>query len=116
VEAVQEFNSRYAKNLPQKLKMLDDFAALLAEVHEIWPPIVANLIITSTLNLVTALLLERETAGMKISRDAISYPYFTRNMSGASDAYSLFAFPPGLPIRCYVQAIPDMVLFVNNVK
>lgn len=37
-------------------------------------------------------------------------------MSGASDAYALFVFPPDVPIQSYIQAIPDMVLFINNVK
>lgn len=37
-------------------------------------------------------------------------------MSGASECYALFTFPPGLPLNSFVQALPDMMTYINNVK
>jgi len=51
----------------QKNPVLDDFADLLYNVSEHWPNrVVSNLIVTSTLNLVNALLLESETQEMRV--------------------------------------------------
>lgn len=37
-------------------------------------------------------------------------------MSGASETYALFMFPPGQPLPHYLQALPDLMIFINNGK
>lgn len=37
-------------------------------------------------------------------------------MSGASEAYALFVFPPELPLQSYVQALPDIRVILNQGK
>lgn len=37
-------------------------------------------------------------------------------MSGASEAYALFVFPPKTPFEAYIQALPEMMVFINNGK
>jgi hypothetical protein len=37
-------------------------------------------------------------------------------MSGAADSYALFAFPPDLAVKHYIQSLPEMTVFVNNMK
>lgn len=39
-----------------------------------------------------------------------------RVVSGAGDAYTLFAFPPEIPLHCYMHGIPDIRSFCNNGK
>lgn len=46
----------------------------------------------------------------------VRYPTFSRRMSGAADAYGLFAFPRTLRLDSYVQALPEMINYINNVK
>lgn len=48
--------------------------------------------------------------------EAVNYPAFCRNMSGVSQAYALFVFPPDLPVHSFIQALPDIMGFVNYVK
>ncbi|KIJ29346.1 hypothetical protein M422DRAFT_188608, partial [Sphaerobolus stellatus SS14] len=114
VEAVTEFNERFVSSREQKGKLLDDFASLLIEVPTHFCKIASNIIITATLNLVTALLIEQEAKKLKLEKAAEKYATFTRVMSGASEAYALFAFSPEIPISVYVQALPDLMVFINN--
>lgn len=37
-------------------------------------------------------------------------------MSGASETYALFMFPPELPLKTYLQALPDCMVYINNGK
>ncbi|KIY51852.1 terpenoid synthase [Fistulina hepatica ATCC 64428] len=114
VESVREFNHRFVTGQKQRHWLLDHFAALLLEMPNLWGPVVANMMTTSTLNLVTALSLEHELQGVTLESDAVRYPTFARVMSGASETYALFAFPPELPLRSYLQALPDLMIYINN--
>jgi hypothetical protein len=37
-------------------------------------------------------------------------------MSGASETYGLFAFPNSIPVQSYIQALPELMIFINNGK
>lgn len=37
-------------------------------------------------------------------------------MSGASESYALFSFPNTIPVEHYIQALPEIVIFINNGK
>lgn len=37
-------------------------------------------------------------------------------MSGVAEAYSFMVFPREIPLNDYIQAIPEMTLFIHNVK
>lgn len=67
VQAVHDFNQRFLRNEPQEDLVLDAFSKMLSvELPAIYGTFASNIIITSTLNLVTALLLEHETRGMEV--------------------------------------------------
>ncbi|EDR03562.1 uncharacterized protein LACBIDRAFT_331339 [Laccaria bicolor S238N-H82] len=116
IELVYCFNERFILCQPQDDPVLDGFASLLREFPQHFGRVVSNIMTTSTLNLVTALLLEHETQNMKSSLDAHNYPTFSRVMSGASETYALFAFPPQIPMPFYIQALPEDMMFINNVN
>lgn len=44
------------------------------------------------------------------------FPTFARVMSGASETYALFIFPPELALTAYLQALPDLMVYINNGK
>ncbi|KAF8649384.1 hypothetical protein AX16_005825 [Volvariella volvacea WC 439] len=115
ITLVRDFNEKFIANKPQANKTLDGFAHMLREdTPRLFHKVVSNIIITSTLNLVTALLLENETQGMKLQHSAVGYPTFSRVMSGASEAYALFSFPKELPLQSFIQALPEMMIYINN--
>jgi hypothetical protein len=58
VEIVAEFNERFTRNEPQGNSVLDLFSSLLREMPSRFGRVQSNIMVTSTLNLVTALLLE----------------------------------------------------------
>ena len=37
-------------------------------------------------------------------------------MMGDSMAYVIFTFPPDIPLASYVQILPNMVDYINDVK
>lgn len=37
-------------------------------------------------------------------------------MSGASETYTLFIFPPQLPLSWKLEALPDCMVYINNGK
>ncbi|KAG1782231.1 isoprenoid synthase domain-containing protein [Suillus placidus] len=110
------FNERFMRCSPQEDSVLDAFAELLRETPKHFQRITSNIIVTSILNAVTAFLLEQETEGMTLSRVAHNFPTFCRIMSGAADSYALFAFPPDLAVKHYIQSLPEMTVFVNNMN
>ncbi|KAF7312995.1 Terpenoid synthase [Mycena kentingensis (nom. inval.)] len=114
VEAVSMFNQRFLEHAPQADPVLDVFAQILLEIGDHYERVVSNIMVTSTLNAVTALTLEYKTQGMTMGRRALGYPTFTRVMSGASEAYSLFIFPHNLALPSFIQTMQQMMVFINN--
>lgn len=72
IDAVQQFNHRFITRQPQANDLLDHFADLLLEMPAIFGTIVANMMTTSTLNLVTALSIENEFEAVKVSLSPLS--------------------------------------------
>ncbi|KAH0831846.1 isoprenoid synthase domain-containing protein [Lanmaoa asiatica] len=108
------FNERFIRNEPQGNGVLDAFADIMRRASELYHPVASHLITTSTLNFVTANLLEHETRSMKISSAAHQYPTYQRTMSGVAEAYAFMVFPREVPLNDYIQAIPEMTQFIHN--
>lgn len=92
----------------------------MKETWDHWDPILANLIVTSTMDCVTSNLLDtrQEFQNMPITREGTSFPYFFRNMSGITTAYACFSYPKTIypDIGLFLEALPDMALYVNIVN
>ncbi|KII85786.1 hypothetical protein PLICRDRAFT_295925 [Plicaturopsis crispa FD-325 SS-3] len=114
VSAVSEFNERFICRQPQKDKVLDDLADLLVRLPEYFGRIPANIVVSSALDFITALLLEHETQGMTLDPHAKNWPEFSRRMSGTGEACVVWIFPVDVPLRAYAQGIRDMVIFINS--
>ncbi|KAJ7438342.1 terpenoid synthase [Mycena latifolia] len=114
VGAVSAFNQRFFEHAPQGDPVLDCFAQVLLELGAHFERVVSNIMVTSTLNAVTALTLEYKTAGMIMSPCALGYPTFSRVMSGASEAYALFIFPRDVMLPAFVQTLQQVMIFINN--
>ncbi|KAN0074715.1 Isoprenoid synthase domain containing protein [Tylopilus felleus] len=113
---VYRFNDRFIRNEPQGCGVLDAYADVLRRASDLYRPVGSHLITTATLNFVAANILEYETKTMKISSAAQRYPVYQRTLSGVAEAYSFMVFPWEVPLNDYIQAIPDMTLFIHNVN
>ena len=56
------------------------------------------------------------TPRFKVNKCATSYPRWLRTMMGVSTAFVVFTFPPDIPLAVYVQTIPRMVNYIDDVK
>ena len=52
---------------------------------------------------------------MYITQDGAKFPYYFRAMSGMDIAYAIFCYPKAMypDIGCFIEAIPDMGIFIN---
>ncbi|KAG2151403.1 isoprenoid synthase domain-containing protein, partial [Suillus clintonianus] len=111
---VYRFNERFMNCQPQGHPVLNTLDGLLREVACYYSSPVSNFIVASSLNFVSSILLDNETKDMPISPQAPSYPEYSRLLSGLADAYGLFIFPSTLPLREYVQCMPDVIIIINH--
>ena len=111
---------------------LDGLDRPLREINNHYHCIQANVILTASLNFVTARVLEFDYVERmdelkfdvykliniisQVSPHAKSYTSFLRNLSGNAEAFAMFTFPPEVPVKSYVQAVPDLCLFLNYFK
>ncbi|KAK0467090.1 uncharacterized protein EV420DRAFT_665038 [Desarmillaria tabescens] len=89
------------------------FCYLMTEAPKCFPNHPAsNIVITGTLNFVTAASLDYRTQGMKMSASAKRYATFTRSISGVADVMGVFIFPTSVPVTAYISALPDLMVFM----
>ncbi|KAK0467078.1 uncharacterized protein EV420DRAFT_664438 [Desarmillaria tabescens] len=89
------------------------FCYLMTEAPKCFPNHPAsNVVITGTLNFVTAASLDYRTQGMKMPASAKRYTTFTRNISGIADVMGVFIFPTSVPVTAYIAALPDLMVFM----
>ena len=69
---VQQFNSRFTLHQPKENAVLDALSNLLLEMPDRFDSIVANIMIASTLNLVTAALLEDQLESISVSHQHLN--------------------------------------------
>ncbi|KAG2362240.1 hypothetical protein BDR07DRAFT_1485034 [Suillus spraguei] len=108
------FNERFMNCESQEHPVLNALDGLLREVPCHYHAPVSNLIITSALNFVSSILLDNQTHDMPISPQAPSYSEYSRLLSGLADTYGFCIFPSTLPLREFVQCMPDLTIVINH--
>ncbi|KAF8897324.1 hypothetical protein BD779DRAFT_1490231 [Infundibulicybe gibba] len=103
---VREFNALFLGNRKQHHPLLDAFAILLRTTSEHFSDICAAMIITSTLDYISALIVEQEQQDAVVHTAAANYPSYLRYLTGVARPYSLFLFPPNIPLQTYIQVLP----------
>ncbi|KAG1839706.1 terpenoid synthase [Suillus tomentosus] len=111
---VYHFNERFVNSQPQGNAMLNALDVISREITCLYSPLVSNLITVSVLNYMSSNCLDYETKDMQISPKAPLYPGYSRCLSGLPDAYGFFTFPSMLPIREYIQCMPEIGIIVNH--
>jgi hypothetical protein len=110
---VYSFYERFASNQSQGDPVLRAFDALLRDVVCYYSSPVSNLIIASVFDFISSILIDNETKDMQILPETRSYPDYMRTLSGIPTAFSLFIFPSMLPLREYIQCMPDLANVIN---
>ncbi|KAG6832193.1 hypothetical protein H0H87_002303 [Tephrocybe sp. NHM501043] len=111
------FQHRYLFSLPQLDPVLDAFAAVLHEIEETYPPLQANVALSTTFEFFTATSVESQLAreapssGSKNTR----FPTFLRERTGLGLTTGVLLFSPSQPtpfVNCY-RALPDMAYWIS---
>ncbi|KAG1760936.1 isoprenoid synthase domain-containing protein [Suillus occidentalis] len=110
---VYRFNERFVNCQPQGDPILNALDVLLREITCLHSPLVSNIITASILNSVSSICLDYETKNMQVLPQTPLYAEYSRILSGIADAYALFIFPSVLPIREYIQSMPDLRILLN---
>ncbi|KAF3769498.1 hypothetical protein M406DRAFT_36360 [Cryphonectria parasitica EP155] len=117
---VEGFERRFLTGEEQPTPLLRATAALMKETWDFWDPILANLIVTSTMDFVTSNIIDtrREFKNMPVTKAGKSFPYFFRNMSGISIAYACFIYSKEEypDIGLFLEALPDMAFYIANIN
>lgn len=108
------FYERFANKQSQGDPVLNALDGLLRDVVCYYPSPVSNLIVTSTFDFISSILLDNETKDMQISTETPLYPDYLRMLSGMPAAYSFFIFPPTVPLQEYIQCMPNLAIIVNH--
>ncbi|KAK6720728.1 Longiborneol synthase clm1 [Fusarium graminearum] len=118
IDDVQLFEQRFILGEEQPTVLLRAFADQLKLTYKLYHPLVANLILCSSLNLLTSTSLVARK-GIKEKGDHPSkggnyFAWYIRERDGVGEAYSWFTFPkrqfPNLDIP--IEAIEDMTRFI----
>ena len=114
--------------------LLDLFGDILRSSYDHFLPSCANLVVSSSLDFVTGLVVDHDLQNMQVhclsricgyfdvrrvfqvNKNAISYPRWVRTVMGVSTAFVIFTFPPDIPLASYVQILPNMVNYIDDVK
>jgi len=95
---------------------LESFAAKIRGWYHFYDPIIASIIIRSSLGFVDACLLETKSdyQTMPQTPGGERWAAFFRVMNGVTDAYAFMAFPQDLfpKVSDYLQIAPDVGIFI----
>ncbi|KAJ7618735.1 hypothetical protein FB45DRAFT_1063304 [Roridomyces roridus] len=95
---------------------------VIADLYMHWDPILANMMVTALMDLMSATVLEgrEDIIHMKLQPTACTWPSFLRMKSAASPGLSCTLFPKVMhpDITTFIQALPDIeeyAYFLNDV-
>lgn len=52
----------------------------------------------------------------QFNAQAQGFPAYQKTLVSANTVLCVFAFPPSAPVKDYIQALPEMVIFTNNFR
>ncbi|KZT01139.1 terpenoid synthase [Laetiporus sulphureus 93-53] len=98
--------------------MLGEFTKILGHMWDHYSGFSANTIYASALRYINASLLENDFSGLPLSPDDFRFVEYKRGMRTTTEAYACFIwekfrFPD---TKVFMQAVPDVMLYVNYVN
>jgi len=116
LQDIERFFQRLCAGEQQPTNVLRGWAQLMLEAPKYWSTIPANLIVSSSLNLVTSTIIEHRRLVRKEKQftSGRAWADYLRNLDGLGDAFAIFTFPSALypDVSQFLQAIPDMAMYI----
>lgn len=104
------FHERFAAGEKQPIPLLQGWADLMRLVFKHWDPLVANFIVSASLNFLNANVLEarKEFNRMERTKAGHGWAWFLREKDGVGEAYAWFTFPRALcpDVSSFLEVIP----------
>lgn len=117
LEEASQFQNRFFRNEPQPNALLEGIAGVIRELPEYFDVVLSNLMQVSMLQFLTSNVIEQreEFKTMQISKYGGKFAYMLRSLSGMDVVYAGFCFPKKVypDIGSYIQAIPEMAIYIN---
>lgn len=114
-EQLEGFSERLVKGLPQDNPILDAMAKVLDDTPSYYGRLQSNMVITSTLDFVSSLMMDMEIQKMA-TLDSPDFAAYCRLLSGISVAFAMFIFPKDIEIGGYIQCLPHLNTFINGIN
>ncbi|KAI0962583.1 terpene cyclase [Taiwanofungus camphoratus] len=116
--ASHNFHPLLCAGLNQHDNMLGELTTILTQMWDHFPRFAAGSILASTMQFINVSMLENISQDQVLSPSALSFVEHRRIMSGISEAYAAFiwektTFPE---VNVYMQALPDIMLYINYVN
>ncbi|RDX49920.1 terpenoid synthase [Lentinus brumalis] len=115
VEAVGRFVQRFTQGQAQSMVAFDRLTTLLGTLHDYYPRISADAIITNSLDSLTGMYIELMTKGARIHPAADRYPFYLRLKTGIACAYAHLNFTKSwgeATGNFYLQLLPELELVI----
>ncbi|KAH9477966.1 Monoterpene synthase 25 [Psilocybe cubensis] len=118
--SLESFQKRILQKEDPNGSILESFHDAMNGFYRFWDPIPANCMSQAAMDFINGCLLEQMSTirEMKLSRNALSWPYNLRRKTGASAVYAFAIFPTVLRIdlSIYIQVVDDIILFIDLVN
>ncbi|KAH6871498.1 isoprenoid synthase domain-containing protein [Thelonectria olida] len=118
LDEFQMFHARFCANEKQPIPLLQGWADLMKLAFKYWDPVVANFIVSASLNFLNANVLEarKDFGRIERTRGGHSWAWFLREKDGVGESYAWFAFPMATcpDISCFLEVIPDLSAWIGK--
>ncbi|KAH9995696.1 isoprenoid synthase domain-containing protein [Xylariaceae sp. FL0662B] len=112
----ERFHECFAAGKPQPTPLLESWAELMRTAFDYWDPVVAGFIVSASLNYVNANIMEGRSDFQCLTptKGGQSWPWYLREKDGVAEAYAYFTFAKALcpDISCFLEAVPDLTMYI----
>ncbi|KAF5551088.1 longiborneol synthase [Fusarium napiforme] len=117
LDELSMFHERFYADEKQPIPLLQAWADLMKLTFEYWDPVVANFIVTASLNFLNSNALETRKEFHQIERTKAgrNWAWFLREKDGVGEAYAWFTFPKALcsDISLFLEVVPDISIWIG---
>ncbi|CVL04736.1 related to longiborneol synthase [Fusarium mangiferae] len=117
LEEFSLFHELFCADEKQSIPLLQAWADLMKLTLKYWDPLIANFIITASLNFLNSNALEARDEFHTIERTKAgrSWAWFLREKHGVGEAYAWFTFPktPCPDISLFLEVVPDLSIWIG---
>ncbi|VTT81264.1 unnamed protein product [Fusarium fujikuroi] len=111
------FHERFCADEKQSIPLLQTSADLMKLTFKYWDPLIANFIVTASLNFLNSNALEArdEFHTIELTKADRSWAWFLREKDGVGEVYAWFTFPKALfpDISLFLEVVPDLCIWIG---